>query len=85
LLAWVPTCRSGGKREYKEEGEGVYDITYPIPTMTSILSSVSHHLAAMANREIQPGSKFPTNPAVKEDDPEQTFRVTGLTGRNVFV
>ena len=53
--------------------------------MTSILSSVSHHIAAMANKEIQPGSKFPTNAAVKEDDPEQTFHITELTGRNVFV
>ena len=66
-------------------GGRVYDITYSISTMTSILSSVSHHLAAMANKEIQPGSKFPTNAAVKEDDPEQTFHITELTGRNVFV
>jgi len=53
--------------------------------MTSILTSVSHHIAAMANKEIQPGGKFPTNAAVKEDDPEQTFHITKLTGRNVFV
>jgi hypothetical protein len=53
--------------------------------MTSILSSVSHHLAAMANKEINPGNKFPTNAAVKEDDPEQTFHITELTGRNIFV
>lgn len=55
------------------------------PTMTSILSSVSHHIAAMANKEIQPGSEFPVKAAVKEDDPEKTFHITGLTGRNVFV
>ena len=53
--------------------------------MTSILSSISHHIAAMANREIQPGNKFPTNAAVKEDNPERTFHITELTGRNVFV
>ncbi|KAF9650380.1 Redoxin [Thelephora ganbajun] len=39
----------------------------------------------MANREIQPGSKFPANATVKEDNPEQTFHITKLTGRNVFV
>ena len=55
------------------------------PTMTSILSSVSHHVAAMANKEIQPGNEFPVKAAVKEDDPEKTFHITGLTGRNVFV
>ena len=62
-----------------------HDITYPIPTMTSILSSVSHHIAAVANREVQPGNKFPTNATVKEDSPEQTFHITELGGRNVFV
>lgn len=39
----------------------------------------------MANRQIQPGSKFPTSAAVKEDDPEQTFHITELTGKNVIV
>ena len=53
--------------------------------MTSILSSISHHVAAMANKEIQPGSKFPTNAAVKEDSPEETFHITELKGRNVIV
>ena len=53
--------------------------------MTSILSSVSHHIAAVANREVQPGNKFPTNATVKEDSPEQTFHITELGGRNVFV
>jgi len=53
--------------------------------MTSILSSVSHHVAAMANRQIQPGSKFPSSAAVKEDDPEKTFHITELKGRNVIV
>lgn len=69
----------------ERRGGGLHDITYPIPTMTSILSSFSHHVAAMANKEIQPGNNFPTNAAVKEDNPEQTFRIAKLTGRNVFV
>ena len=61
-------------------------MTSPAPlTMTSILSSVSHHIAAIANKEIQPGSEFPINSAVKEDDPEKTFHITELAGRNVFV
>jgi len=53
--------------------------------MTSILSSLSHHVAAMANKQIQPGSKFPTSAAVKEDDPKQTFHIAELKGRNVIV
>ncbi|PCH34733.1 Redoxin [Wolfiporia cocos MD-104 SS10] len=58
--------------------------------MASILSSATHaaHSAAvslMSSAEVKPGSTLPTSVPIKEEEPDKTFTVQGIKGKNIFV